>query len=768
MKVKLSYPVLIRRITRYFLLLVVLTAVLAVAFYYFVCYGVFGEIPSEEDLVNIQNYTASEVYSSDSVLLGKYFVENRTNVSFFDISENLLDALIATEDARFYEHKGVDRRSMFRVLIKTIILGDRSSGGGSTITQQLAKNLFPRKSFGFLTMPVNKVKEAIVARRLENVYAKEEILTMYLNTVSFGENVFGIEVAAHRFFSTTPDSISLSEAAVLIGMLKSPTAYSPRVNPERSLQRRNVVLEQMVKYGYIERPVADSVKKTPLDLKYSKVTHNEGPAPYFREYLRLELQDWLEKNPGKDGKKYNLYTDGLTIYTTINSKMQKYAEQAVIEHMSSLQGDFYVHWSGRDPWEENDEIINNAVVRSERYSTLKRQGYTHKEIEKIFREKVKMTLFNYDGELDIEMSPLDSVKYYQYFLNTGFLAITPENGFIQAWLGGTDHKYFKYDHVLSKRQVGSTFKPFVYAAAIENGIDPCEYIHNIQTVYEEYEDWEPGNANGEYGGYYSMMGGLMNSVNVVTVDVIMRTGIHNVIKLARDMGIKSELPPVPSIALGTADISLLEMVSAYSAFPNRGTSVEPVYLLKIEDRYGNIVMNFEGTKRNEGVLSEETADMMVYMLKQVVDSGTAVRLRHVYDFENEICGKTGTTQSYADGWFIGFTPELLAGAWVGAEDPGIHFRTIELGQGANMALPIWALFMKKVYNDRSLNINEDAEFEELSEELQKILDCEPYKALKPGSLLDILFGKRTRMQDTVEVDKKLLDRIINSFKKKRK
>ncbi|RMG31899.1 MAG: penicillin-binding protein, partial [Bacteroidetes bacterium] len=461
--------------------------------------GCLGPLPTAEELRNIRHHTASEVYTADSVLMGKYYIENRSRVQYEDIAPSVIQALVATEDARFYEHNGVDARSLARVGIKSVLLGDESAGGGSTISQQLAKNLYPRRrAYGPFSMPVNKLKEMIIARRLEKVYSKEEILTLYLNTVPFGENVFGIAAAADRFFHESPARLKPEQAAVLVGMLKATTAYNPRLHPDKSLARRNVVLDQMHKYDYLPAEVADSLKALPLELNYHYITHNSGLAPYFREHLRHEIEQMLEGTP------YNLYTDGLKIYTTIDSRMQRYAEQAVATEMKRIQAAFFKHWQGRNPWGNEEDVILRAIKQSERYRMLKRQGLSEEEIRKSFEQPVPMSLFSWEGEQNKEMSPLDSLKYYNHFLHAGFMAMEPHTGFVRAWVGGIDHKYFQYDHVKSRRQVGSTFKPIVYAAALEQGIDPCEYISNERLVYKAYDDWSPGNADGNYEGAYSM------------------------------------------------------------------------------------------------------------------------------------------------------------------------------------------------------------------------------------------------------------------------
>ena len=705
----------------------------------------FGKLPSDEDLRTIQNFTASEVYTYDGILLGRYYVENRTNTTLDNINPAIAEALIATEDARFYEHNGVDRRSLARVLVKSILLGDGSAGGGSTISQQLAKNLFPRQRYSILTLPVSKIKEITVATRLEKMYEKDEILMLYLNTVPFGGNVYGIEAASKRFFNKSAKELKTEEAATLIGMLKATTYYSPRLYPDRSQQRRNVVLNQMAKYDYLTAAQRDSLQKQPLVIDYYNVTHNTGLAPYFREKIRGEIQQWLNEHPNEDGSTYNLYTDGLKIYTTLDARLQKHAELAVAKHMKKLQADFFAHWKDKKPWGNDDRSLQQAKRRSERYRLLKSLDKTDEEIDTIFHTAIPMTVFTWEGEQEKTMSPMDSIAYYQMFLNAGFLAVRPENGQVKAWVGGIDHKYFQYDHVTSRRQVGSTFKPIVYAAALEDGADPCDFVKNEKRVYEDYDDWSPGNSDGHYEGSYSMAGALANSVNTVTVELMMRTGVENVVDLAHQMGITSNLPDRPAIALGTADLSLYEMLTVYGTLVNRGMRVKPSYLLGIEDKDGNVIVKFDDKPEVERALSRETADLMVNMLKNVVDTGgTARRLRYTYKLRNDLIGKTGTTQSHADGWFIGATPKLVFGSWVGANNRLVRFRTIREGQGANTALPIAALFLTEFNKDETFKNIRYARFPEPSRSVQAQLDCPFYDDDKPGLLDRIFAGKKDK------------------------
>ncbi|WKN43535.1 penicillin-binding protein 1A [Tunicatimonas pelagia] len=717
---------------------------------YAVYSGWFGELPNYAELKDIRNHTASEVYSFDGKLLGRYYIENRTVTTIDKVPPSLLQALVATEDARFYEHKGIDYRSLVRVVLKSVLLQNESSGGGSTLTQQLAKNLFPRQHHGLLTMPVNKIREAITAHRIENLYAKDEILMLYLNTVPFGGNVYGIEAASRRFFNRSATNLKVEESAVLVGMLKATTAYSPRLYPERAQQRRNVVLSQMNKYEYLNTSSKDSLQALPLEIDYNFITHNTGLAPYFREKLRHEVQQWLNEHPKEDGTTYNLYTDGLKVYTTIDARLQRHAENAVKKQMQDLQKTFDKHWEGRRPWGEDETMIRRAMVSSDRYKRGKHAGKSDEEIHAEFTTPTLMTVFSWEGETEKTMTPLDSIRYYQLFLNAGFLAMRPENGHIKAWVGGIDHKYFQYDHVTAKRQVGSTFKPVVYAAALESGADPCEYISNERRIYADYKDWSPGNSDGKYNGYYSMQGALTHSVNTVAVDLMMNTGVERVVDLAHRMGVQNDLPEEPAIALGTADLSLYEMLTVYSTFVNRGMTVKPIYVLGIEDQQGNEIVKFNDKPEFKRTLSQQTADLMVQMMKSVVDSGTARRIRYRYGIKNDMIGKTGTTQSHADGWFIGATPKLVAGAWVGGDNRLVRFRNISLGQGANTALPIWANFMKSFTEDATFKKLRYARFPQPSRWVQASLACDSYREDKEEGFLRELFAKKDRNDEKPE------------------
>lgn len=700
--------------------------VLASGFYFSVLAGAFGPIPTEEELTVLNKPLASEVFAADGQRIGKYFLEDRSDITYKELAPDLVMALIATEDARFYQHSGVDIRSLFRVFFKSILLRDKSAGGGSTLSQQVAKNFFPRQNYHILSLPINKLKESIIARRLERVYTKEEIIALYLNTMSFGENSYGIKVAARRFFNTTPEDLSIDQAAVLVGLLKAPTAYNPRLHPERAIQRRDLVINQMAKYNYINASEAEEYKSQPLSLDYHYMSHNDGIAPYFREFLRLELSDWLKTHAKPDGSHYDLYKDGLKIYTSIDPRMQKHAEAAVKEEMKRIQKNFDRVHRGKKLSKEMQKVVDMAVKRSDRYRGLYKQGKSKEEIDQIFLQPVKMQLFTWDSVQDTIMSPMDSVIYYQYFLHSGLMAMEPQTGYVRAWVGGIDHNFFKYDHVTSTRQTGSIFKPIVFAAALEKGIQPCAYISNTKESLGDRTTWVPRNSDNYYGGEYSMQGALTYSVNIAAVNLMFETGMRNVINTAKNLGVSSELPPVASLALGTADVSLYDMLSVYGTFANRGKAAKPIFVLRVEDKNGQPIYAPPIDSNQVQVLKKETADIIIHILKNVVNRGTASGLRARYLLPNDIAGKTGTTQSQADGWFVGTTPSLVAGAWVGAEDRRVHFRSMRDGQGARTAMPIYANFMKRLNADEQYQHIKKEKFPRPSWKVLNKLDCDPY------------------------------------------
>ncbi len=698
--------------------------------------GLFGDMPSFEQLENPKSQLATEVYSSEGILLGKYYFQNRSIASFEEIPPLLKNTLLATEDIRFYDHSGIDYKGTLRAIFSTL-MGDKE--GASTITQQLAKNLFPRpKERTLVSTLTAKLKEWITSVRLERHYTKDEIINLYLNTVEFSENSYGIKSAARTYFNKIPDSLKVEEAALLIGMLKGSTLYNPRRNPGKSLARRNVVLDQMSKYKFLTPLVADSIKNLPIKLNYISPDHNEGYATYFREFLRMDLLKWSKENTKADGTNYNIYTDGLKIYTTISYKMQRYAEIAVNKHMRELQDQFFKSYKTKRPWGDNDDFIANAMKQCDRYIRMKKRGAPEDSINLAFKTPISMTVYSYKGDLDTVMSPWDSIKYYKMFLHTGFMVMDPLSGNILAWVGGINHRYFQYDHVniRAKRQVGSTIKPILYTLAIENGYSPCYTVANQKVVFENFNNWSPDNSDNKYGGTLTLFQGLAGSVNTISAYLMKQLGPQPMINLAQRMGITSNMDPYPSICLGTPDISVYEMTGAYSTFVNHGTYTKPQYITRITDNQGTLIQEFQ-SKQVE-VINESVAYVMCRMLQNVVDIGTARRIRFKYNLKGELGGKTGTTQSNTDGWFMGITPQLCGGCWVGGEDRIIRFRSMQFGQGAAMALPIWAYFLQSVYADKSLGVTPDAHFQPPIE-MNIEIDCAKYN--KGGTTNNLIFGE---------------------------
>ena len=699
--------------------------------------NLFGEMPNLRTLENPKSELASELYSADNELLGKYFRENRSPVDYDDLPENLINALVATEDIRFEDHAGIDPQAMLRVA-GGILTGSRK-GGGSTLTQQVAKNLFDTRSDELnngllndipgLGMLILKTKEWIMAVKLERSYTKREILTMYLNTVDFGSNAFGIKVASKTFFNKKPQDLKVEESAVLVGLLKAPTAFSPKFNPDNSKRRRNTVLAQMVKYGYLPEAEFEELKEKDIKLDYRVESQNVGLAPYFRTEASKFLLKWCRENG------YDLYADGLRIYTTIDSRMQKYAEQAMEEHMKGQQKLFFEHWKGRNPWvdRDNKEIKNFpevAIKRTDRYRRLnERFDGNEDSINYYLNKKIPMTIFSWDGEKEVVMSPMDSLKHYKHFLQAGFMAMEPQTGHIKAWVGGINYKHFKYDHVKQgARQPGSTFKPFLYTAAIENGYYPCYEVIDTKVCVPlpDGNMWCPNNSDNKFSGKkYTLRNALAESVNSVSAYLVNKLGPETLVQTAKRLGISTPLDPTPSLALGTSDVSLYDMVGAYGTFVNGGTWVEPNFITRIEDKHGNVIAEF--APKAVEALSEETAYLMVHMLKAAAEpGGTAYYgLRHRNGLKNEIGAKTGTTQNQSDAWFMGLTPDLVVGTWVGGEDRSIHFRTIALGQGNKLAMPVYGSFMQKVFADKSLSVSKDA-FPKPLAPLSVELDCAKY------------------------------------------
>lgn len=696
--------------------------ILFILFFLSIYFGLFGRVPTYKEVKLFRNMEASEVYSADNVLLFRFDKENRVNVPFDSIPTHIVQALVATEDARFYKHNGVDLKSLMRVLVKTIILQDKSSGGGSTITQQLVKNYFPRKSYWFLSTPINKLEEMVAAYKLEQHFSKEQLIEFYFNTVPFGDSAFGLESAAQRFFSTSASNLRIEQSAVLIGMLKASYTYNPLKNPEKSRSRRNVVFLLMKENNFISQEQLDSISNIPLITNKKQLIRHIGKARYFTEYVRMQMQEWLKTNYKPSGKEYDLYKDGLKIYTTLNYEMQQYAEKAVAKRLKHLQHEFDYQWRGEEPWSDVPIVLENAIKSSRRYKLMKESGAPESKIAEVFNKPVPMKIFSWEGDKNVTMTPLDSVKHYLKHLHASFIAMEPKSGNIKAYVGGIDERYFHYDHVTTKRQVGSTFKPFVYAAAIEKGVLPCDMYSNALIKYPQYEDWEPKNSDMIYGGEFSVWGALAASVNTVTVQLMEKAGLDNIIKLAYGMGIETELPKVPSLALGTAELSLLEMTRAYTTFPNYGIPTQEVSVIKIMDREGNSLNTFP-VKVNKEVYSSKTAEVMVEMMRKVVNNGIAAPFRYDFQLFYDLGGKTGTSQNHADGWFIGFSSNLVTGAWVGAENPSIHFKNMQYGQASYTTLPINGEFMRSLKSNPSFKYYLEGTFRTPSKEVQAMFQC---------------------------------------------
>ena len=691
--------------------------------------GGFGALPTFEELENPQTNLATEVISADGVTIGKYATENRTPIKYKELPENLVQALVATEDERFYEHSGIDFKGFARAVIK---LG--RDGGASTITQQLAKNLFTKRASRNIFKRIGqKMKEWVVSVKLERQYTKQEIIAMYLNTQDFIFNAVGIRSAARIYFGKEAKDLDVQESAILVAMLKNPRQYNPNreISKDKSRRRRNVVFSQMAKNGFLTQSEKDSLQLLPLKINYTPESHDEGYATYFRTHLQKIMRNWVEKNPKPNGEEYDIFKDGLKIYVTIDSRMQQYAEEAVKEHMANLQTYFFREQKRNRtaPFYdiERDQIrgiLTRAKKNSERYKRLKIAGVSSKRIDSIFNAKTKMNVFSWRGNIDTIMSPMDSIKYYKHFLRSGLVSIEPQTGHIKAWVGGIDNKHFKYDAVAQqKRQVGSTFKPFVYATAIDQlRKSPCDMLPNTPYTipkgkYGIPEEWTPRNSQEKYGGMMTLKDALATSTNVVTANLIDQVAPENVVRLAKSAGIETEIQANPSIALGAVDLSLLEMTSAYSTFANKGLRVKPMIITRIEDKNGTVLKNF--IPKTKEVISEESAYVILKLLEGVADSGSGIRLRSSftssgkastgfpYKFTNAIAGKTGTTQNQSDGWFMGIVPNLVTGVWTGGEDRATHFAGITYGQGANMSLPSWAIFMRKCYEDKSLNVSKE-------------------------------------------------------------
>lgn len=744
---------MIRKVVKILWIFIALISLVCVFIFFSIAKGWIGYMPPVEDLENPNYKFATEVFSEDGKVLGTYSYskENRVFVGYNDLSPNIINALIATEDVRFAEHSGIDAYALTRAVVKRGILMQKNAGGGSTITQQLSKQLYSPSADNVMERLFQKPIEWVIAVKLERYYTKEEILTMYLNKFDFLNNAVGIKTAAFTYFGCEPKDLKIEEAATLVGMCKNPSLYNPVRYNERSRGRRNVVLDQMRKAGYITEAEHDSLQALPLKLKYNRVDHKEGLATYFREYLRgvltakkpdkanyrgwqmqkyyedsLDWENnplfgWCEKNTKKDGTKYNLYTDGLKIYTTLDSRMQQYAEDAVTEHLKELQGYFFKEKKGakKAPYtfrltqEQVDEILGRAMRLSDRYRIMKKAGATEAEIKKAFDTPEEMSVFSWEGEKDTIMTPMDSIRYYKFFLRAGFMSMDPRNGHVKAYVGGPNYHYFQYDMAMvGRRQVGSTIKPFLYTLAMENGFSPCDEVRHVEytLIDENGKPWTPRNANKKLiGDMVTVKWGLANSDNWITAYLMSKLNPYNLKRLIHTFGVRNrDIVPSVSLCLGPCEISVGEMVSAYTAFPNKGIRVAPLFVTRIEDNDGNVLATF--APEMQEVISVSSAYKMLVMLRAVVNEGTGGRVRRL-GVKADMGGKTGTTNYNADGWFMGFTPSLVSGCWVGGEDRDIHFDTMLHGQGASMALPIWTKYMVKVLGDKSLGYDENETFQ---------------------------------------------------------
>ncbi|PIP54588.1 MAG: penicillin-binding protein [Bacteroidetes bacterium CG23_combo_of_CG06-09_8_20_14_all_32_9] len=745
--------------------------------FFFISEGYLGYMPSFSEMENPKNNIASEVISSDGIILGTYFKENRTNAKFENISPYLVKALIATEDVRFYSHSGVDIKALGRV-----VLGTGRKGGGSTISQQLAKMLFPREDFSnFFSKILRKLREWVMAVKLEKRYTKEEIIIMYFNKFDFLNLAVGIKSAAKVYFNSEPDSLKLEQAAMLVGMAKNPSLYNPLRRPDLTKERRNIVLSQMKKYGFITEAQFDSLKLLPLNVKFQRVDHKEGIATYFREYIRIimdankpeagdyidkqeyyedsldwetnPLYGWCNKNLKPNGTPYNIYKDGIKIYSTVNSAMQKYAEYAVARHLKDeIQVKFFKEQKGRSKapyaWNVNlqqiDEMMIQSMKRSERYRVLKLQGLSSAEIEKTFHEPAQMSVFSWKGDIDTVLTPWDSIKYYKFYLRASLMSMEPQTGFVRAYVGGINYRHFQYDMVeLGRRQVGSTFKPFLYTLAMQEGYSPCYEVPNVPVTFElpDGNTWTPHNSGKTKrdGKMITLRWALANSVNFISAWLMKRYNPYAVINIARKMGVRSKIEPVPAICLGTPELKLAEMVGAFSTFADHGIYTQPIFVTRITDKNGNVLATFKPARTE--AISEETSYLMIELLRGVVSFGTSWRVKGVYKAEGDIAAKTGTTQNQSDGWYVGLVPRLVTGVWVGGEDRGIHFNSIVNGQGASMALPIWAYYMEKIYANKSLGYSVKEMFEK-PKNIKINIDCSKeakYEEL-PGNDYDIIEG----------------------------
>ena len=710
------------------------------------------DLPSQVELKDIQNPIASELYTRDEKLIGKYFLENRSDLRFEDLNDHFKHALVATEDRRFYDHHGVDTKSLFRVFFKSILFQQDGSGGGSTITQQLVKNLFPRKRYSIFSTLCNKYREMAIAKRLEKIYTKDDILLLYANTVSFGEQAFGLATAAKRFFNKQPNELLIEEAATLVGILKATSYYSPRNYPDRAKSRRNIVLQQMVNNKYLKQDVNDQLKNLPLVLNYQSPSDRIELARYFKQQVKKDFQKWSLGVSKADGSKYNIKKDGLKIISTLDYDMQIAAERIMQSHMSKLQELFLKSWESGSLFGKNSKIIDDGIFADPEYINLRESGLTNKEsIAKLAEHKIRK-FWSWDGYKTESKTRIDSIKHYLSLLHAGILVAEPKSGAIKTWVGGNDFGEFQWDNVTAPRQVGSTFKPIVYLTALEKGIDPCQYFENELRSYSDYDDWTPRNANAVYGGYASVKGALTHSINTVSVQLLFEAGIPNVVNLAKDLGIQSPLAEVPSLVLGTSDISLFDMVTAYSTLANDGRKIALHSIKKIIDRNGEILFENRLSSDTLGAVqsvSMENIKQLNIMMQHVTLEGTGQRLYRNFDIDFPISGKTGTTQNQSDGWFIGYTKDLVIGAWVGAQDRRIHFRNLRTGSGGRTALPLVGALFEYANNAgmiRPISFDEEQQFscaDTISEiEYARLQRRQSYDDDIAGNIFDLIFNRQ--------------------------
>ena len=734
-----------RKWLRWFVVGVAGLSLFFIGLYTLVYFGFFGQLPTKVELGSLKQAEATQVLDKDEKLIGKYFIYDRQPLSYNDFPQHLIEALVATEDIRFYEHDGVDNMSLLRVFFKNILLQDRSSGGGSTITLQLAKNLFGRKEYFLFGTLINKFKESIVAKRIEGIYSKNEILTQYLNTVPFPDNTYGIESASQKFFNKSASALTLSEAATLVGTLKANNYYNPRLYLERSKSRRDVVISQMVKYNYLDQGIAQQIIEEDLAIDYQSFNHDLGIAPYFRAQVKRELAIILQDHTKENGDPYDLYKDGLVVHTTLDYTMQTLAEEAMQEHLKDLQIAFEKSYGDQAPWNKNKAIIDKALKELPIYKAYKNEGLTDEQIDEKLSAKHEMELFEWEDNIKKNVSIKDSLQHYLKFLNTGMIAIEPSSGAVRSYIGGIDYRYFKYDHVSqSERQVGSTFKPFVYTAAIENGMKPCTYFSPKAVTYTNYNGWTPTNSGKEEEDpfiNYNLERALSESVNTIAVKVINEVGIKRVIEQAQKTGINKTLPNEPSLALGVAEINLKELAGAYASYVNNSRAVKPYVITKIEDQNGKEIASFEPQVLETKAYSDYTRQVLLEIMKSTVNNGTASRLRTAYQLKNDLAGKTGTTQDNKDGWFVAITPNLVTVNWVGNDNYNIGFKTTTMGQGANSALPIFAKFYQKLNARSEFNAITQSGFENPSSNVLEDLDCNPEK--RDGFFKRLFGNKKT-------------------------